>query len=433
MDYTLDSYGNFDDEQHMLETEGRKKADMQKREDAAQIEENFRLKCIRGYYMRLSWHHKKQFILAIVQSIDCFDTLLRIISYISSLYGKMAAYSDASTHCRTEPDQILVDHDRSLEGDFLRETICNDLGWLSTLPHPRQILLVLSLLQMGGSGLIRKMYIPIVNIYNRKLLLQEQAETQQLDVPDVFAQSELDDSDKYPSDHPMTMEVTKMRKKWDDAIAKLHQEVFGLKQPSQKPTKAAKKPQDNGVDWIQMLPIWIVKKILNYFDQKTLQSLKKVNRYWAFVCDGLIKDRQTKVLLDQAIQRLRPNLEGQQLWNNQACSKARNPREKRLDGLLIRGAVRENMRPKVRKTQQVHTSLVTSLPKAASICKPLEKIAVFPRLIREDLLLYTRYPCVLKDVNIVVDLEEHRRTLSYSLSRQLSDTFSLSEVNLSDW
>lgn len=257
-------------------------------------------------------------------------------------------------------------------------------------------------------------------------MLQEQGEPQKGATKPLVDVADVDDSDKYPPDHPRSVEVTKMRKKWEEATGKLRQEVFGLK-PS---PKAAKKPPES-VDWLQMLPIWIVKKVLNYFDHKTLQSLKKVNKYWAFVCEGLIKDRQAKALLDQAIQRLGEASQAQNC--PQQASMVKNPRQKRLDGLKTRGAVLETMRPKVAKPQQVQTSLVTSLPKAASICKPLEKVAVFPRLIREDLLLYTRYSCVLKDVNILVDLQEHRRTLSYSLSRQLSDTFSLSEVNLSDW
>lgn len=63
----------------------------------------------------LSWYHKKQFILSIVKNINCFDTLVRIISYIGTLFGKLAAYSDVSPQSKNVSDQILVDHDRAIE------------------------------------------------------------------------------------------------------------------------------------------------------------------------------------------------------------------------------------------------------------------------------------------------------------------------------
>lgn len=258
----------------------------------------------------------------------------------------------------------------------------------------------------------------------------------------------------YPQEHPLTLEVEKMRKKWEEIIQKYRREVFEVKAdpetPTKKPKKApSKKAKKNtkattsqAMDWVQMLPIWIVKKIFNYLDLKTLQSLKKVNPYWAYVCDSVIKDRQARTLLDQTIEKFSSKVDPEvlkQCLDNSKTNRLKtvdHPREKRLKGLLNRGAVLPSLRPKVKKSQQVRWAMVNTLSKGTDIVDPIDKVIPLPRLIKEDLLLYKKYPCLLKDVNVALDVEEsvkRQDTLSYTLTQLLSDAFSVSESDLADW
>lgn len=258
----------------------------------------------------------------------------------------------------------------------------------------------------------------------------------------------------YPQDHPLTLEVEKMRKKWEEIIEKYRKEVFEVevapetpakksnKTPSKKAKKNKKTSPSETMDWVQMLPIWVVKKIFSFLDLKTLQSLKKVNPYWAYVCDSVIKDRQARTLLDQTIEKLSNKVDLEVLKQCLENSKTNqlktvdHPREKRLKGLLNRGAVLPSLRPKVKKSEQVRWAMVNMLSKGTDVVDPIDKVVPLPRLIKEDLLLYKKYPCLLKDVNVTIDVGEsvkRQDTLSYTLTQFLSDEFSVSESDLADW
>lgn len=275
-----------------------------------------------------------------------------------------------------------------------------------------------------------------------------------VDLQAILDIEDPNDSTMYPQNHPLTMEVEKMRKKWEEIIQKYRREVFEVEAVSETPTKKSnkapsKKAQKNTkttplqtIDWVQMLPIWVVKKIFNYVDLKTLQFLKKVNPYWAYVCDSVIKDRQARTLLDQTIEKLSskvdPEVLKQSLDNNKTkqLKTVDHPREKRLKGLLNRGAVLPSLRPKVKKSQQVRWAMINMLSKGTDIVDPIDKVVPLPRLIKEDLLLYKKYPCLLKDVNVALDVEEsvkRQDTLSYTLTQPLSDAFSVSESDLIGW
>lgn len=58
--------------------------------------------------------------------------------------------------------------------------MCTHLNWLSTLPYPKLIIVVLDLVRMAGGSLVHKLYIPIVTIYNQKLLEIGHSKTSQV-------------------------------------------------------------------------------------------------------------------------------------------------------------------------------------------------------------------------------------------------------------
>lgn len=53
-----------------------------------------------------------------------------------------------------------------------------------------------------------------------------------------------------------------------------------------------------------MLPIWIVKQIFSYLDQKTLKKVHAVNPYWAYVTDDLAKERACRKRMDKIIEKM---------------------------------------------------------------------------------------------------------------------------------
>ncbi|KAL1501396.1 hypothetical protein ABEB36_006720 [Hypothenemus hampei] len=438
MDYNLESYGNFDNELQALEVEAKKKKILKSQEEWNEHLTDLQFSCLCDCFLRLSWYQKKRFLLSIIKNIKNVNILVRFIGYLGPLYGKMACYSQVSANCKRPSEQIVVDHNRSLEWDCLKSTLCVHFQWLTSLPPYRQILLILALLQLAGGSMVRKIYLPVINHCNKQLMAEETANrmghnTEVESVERVILVNE--DNVKYPKDHPCTVEVEKLKKKWDDLIKKYRQDIIGEGQSTKvnKKTKKTKsKASSEHMDYFQTLPIWIVKKILNFLDIKSLHNMKKVGKYWANACNDLIKDRRMRTTLNKLI--LINDIDIPEISDG---SKALTSRQRRLHGLMNRGAVLNELRPKVKKSLQTRTCLLTSIDKTEEICRYIDKFLVFPRLIREDVLLYKPYPCLLKDLNVILDVENdlmnQQATLSYSLSQKLSDTFSISAANLSDW
>ncbi|XP_050295191.1 uncharacterized protein LOC126735286 [Anthonomus grandis grandis] len=467
MDHSLDNYAEFETELTALEEESRKKKLQEKEAQRADLNIETRIKIISRYFLRLSWHRKKELVLTIIRNLNCMDSILRLISYMSVWFGKMATYTNVSAQCKLADPQIIMDHNRSMQLDYLEATIAEDVQWIAGLSKVNQVQVIISLLQLGGGGLQKKIYIPTVKIYNEQVHKLEKNEKtpSQKDLMSVLEEEiELKKKeDQYPKHHQLTIAVDKLRKKWDETILKHTKEVFGAKinektdnvekksaktenKKAHKKDKKGGKTATESPDWIQMLPIWIIKKIFDHFDNKTLQYLKKVNNHWAYVCDSLMKDRHGKEFLNEAIAKMSSKVDQEILKeyyerekNLQAKREPECSTRRRIKKLITRGAVLKEMRPNVPKSKQTSTCLTTSLTdrQDPSFYDPIEKLEVFPRLIREDLLLYKSYPCILKDLNILIDVEaeveKQKDTLSYSLSQIMSDTFSLSEANLADW
>ncbi|XP_030766042.1 uncharacterized protein LOC115890060 [Sitophilus oryzae] len=465
----LDSYIDFTEEQEIINSATQKKAEVERAKDDRDRELEMRIKSIEEYFVRLSWRHKKSYIIAMASQTQHSEVLVRGLAYIYTCFGKFAAFADTRPEVKLEVNQILIDHDRTLDKAYLREIGINDLQWINTLNKDKQLKLFIELLRLGGNGLKRKLYIPLLGIYKKFVLKAESMQiygmADDTDLEQIIA-NELDDTDKYPQDHPMSVEVSKMRKKWDDFIKKYRQEVFPIatknekpdKKPDKKGEKTSTKPEktaskkskkkekesDVVLDWIQILPIWVTKKIFSYLDLKTLKDIKKVNAYWSYASDSLIKDRTCRKFIDETLEKLKQNVNPEILKQCEeefametGHRRRLSPGDRRLMLLKSRGAIKEEMKTKIKKSEKCKENIITSLAKSENVCLPIEKLDAFPRLIKEDSLIYNEFPCLMKDVNILINIEDdvrrQRDTLTYSLSCQLSDIFSVSQITLEDW
>lgn len=54
---------------------------------------------------------------------------------------------------------------------------------------------------------------------------------------------------------------------------------------------------------LQLLPVWIIKKIFCYLDLKTLKKIKTVNSYWAYVIEDLFKEFTCRKYIDKQIKK----------------------------------------------------------------------------------------------------------------------------------
>lgn len=51
---------------------------------------------------------------------------------------------------------------------------------------------------------------------------------------------------------------------------------------------------NESLDQLQLLPIWVMKKILWYLDKKTLNKVREVNAYWDYVIDEVIEEKKVQ-------------------------------------------------------------------------------------------------------------------------------------------
>lgn len=76
------------------------------------------------------------------------------------------------------------------------------------------------------------------------------------------------------------------------------------KKSSSKTSKSEKGKSSQEADFIQLLPVWVVKRIFSYLDDKTLAQIKKVNEYWSYIVENLKSDNKARKSLDNKLDKI---------------------------------------------------------------------------------------------------------------------------------
>ncbi|XP_056631493.1 uncharacterized protein LOC130441733 [Diorhabda sublineata] len=367
-------------------------------------------------------------------------------------HAKMDVYSIVDPETNFVYDKLILDHNRMLGEKTLEETIENDLEWFETLDDYQQINLTLGLIRISGGNVKRNLYIPLYRIYIKsicELHCKQFPKSGKSTV--VLEEPPQENSQIYDPKHPDTIEVEKQRKKWFDLIQKYKQEVMQetskkknkdkkkTKEKKKKATKSSKKEKDKGKDLIQLLPIWIVKKIFGYIDTKILVKLKQVNSYWAFVISELIKEKNARQKLDAALDKMKAAMDPEvfERAEQQPEEQQSKPIGKKVFYEL--GAIDKKIVPKNLKGL-VDAGIDTDAAKARvdEYNMITGEWVHFPRFIKEDLELYRFRPGFLQDVgvefDIVNEIERQKSFLTYSLSKSVcSLKISIKPEMLDEW
>ncbi|CAH1115993.1 unnamed protein product [Phaedon cochleariae] len=462
----------FEEEARIVQSATKRK--QEKREHHKLKEKQFliRSNSIQQYFIRLSSGHKKTFILRLMRQIRSLTSVLEILHVMSLGHAKITIYADIDPETTFIHDKLVLDHDRMLDQKVLKETMDTDTAWFASLDDSYQITLVTNLIRLSAGVVKRKLYLAIFHIYYLKL--KQFRQSQQEFAIKQFSNSELqaanlltpedEDESEYDPKHPATLEVEKQRKKWDDMISKYRSEVELARleqkefiQPdskkklvknqaevvdgkSKKEKKQDTKNTVEELDLIQLLPIWVVKKIFRYLDEKTLISLKKVNNYWSFTVQELLKEIKAREHLDNYLNVLKSRIEPEKFekalktFSDEMSSK--KPMEKTKGIYYEIGAIPEKIVPKYKKNL-AETSLISDFVKQDNMFSTGDLVS-FPRLIKKDIEAYRHHACFLQDVNVRFDveheLERQRSFLTYSLTSLVTSlTIDVNEEDLSDW
>lgn len=149
------------------------------------------------------------------------------------------------------------------------------------------------------------------------------------------------------------------------------------------------------VDKLQMLPIWVMKNILNYLDNKTLNKMKEVNTYWEYVIDEIFEEKKLKQQINKTINFYQKELnELKKKHENIVEQKYQriiftvNNTEKRLVKLFRRGCVHPKLRFTKKDEQKLQNADFESIKLSHnSICendnaqkKLIKKITLQPKI-----------------------------------------------------
>ncbi|KAK9883253.1 hypothetical protein WA026_001441 [Henosepilachna vigintioctopunctata] len=242
-----------------------------------------------------------------------------------------------------------------LDSVVLDESLSEDLKWFKTLDDAEQVDVIISMLRLSGGNVIKKMYWRLIKIFNEKALNLEVANTKyisrtSMDFPENAEKRDVtlmeyqpkykgENENDYNPECPTHKKVIEGRKQWQTIMGKLKKDIEtellklndsiaqkkatkerdSANKSSKKKNKKKKKrrskkstsprPKFEETDWIQLLPVWTVKKIFSYLDKKVLQSLKNVNSYWSIISKEVLAEQKMRTQLDSIIKKSKENLE----------------------------------------------------------------------------------------------------------------------------
>ncbi|CAH1955294.1 unnamed protein product [Acanthoscelides obtectus] len=437
---------------------------------------------LQGYYLRLSWESKKKFLVNLLSKLRGLNTILHILHLMAVRALKVVTYDFVDPNTEAIQDKLLLDHNRMLDPDVLKQTIDDDIEWFTTLTEEAQVTVFLGLLRLTGGAAKRAMYIPVWRRYFQLVkemnLLMACDKTTVTDGGDYICYIKVAfDEDEFDANRPADVEVRRLRMEWEQMIEAYKRDVnktteflrsvVGIKKGPKKQedkddkdskekvkkkgdkkskkekfAKAVQADEKSEIDVIQLLPIWTVKRIFNFLDVKSLQNCKKVSKYWAYVVQEMMKEMKARQQINKQLASIKQSV-GEDKINEireRLKNHTSNVRKKNKD---IRhydlGAVAEKLLPELIKTNLKETSLLQKAVKQM----PDEfgenvALTTFPRLIKSDMDMYRFKSCFMRDVAVHFDVEEdvkrQKSLLTYSL-QSIVDSLKLDvdQSLLADW
>ncbi|KAF5269575.1 hypothetical protein FQR65_LT05913 [Abscondita terminalis] len=156
--------------------------------------------------------------------------------------------------------------------------------------------------------------------------------------------------------------------------------------------------ESNDLDFLQLMPITIVKKIFGYLNSKTLKTIKQVNLYWEFAVNDLQADMKGRKTLNKCIKKMKKSLPEEQVYEESSYNILRTAYDKsypkkRLRRLVHRGAaLRKLTNPLVDTTAFKISSWTDKSNDLDSYYLQVENLKLFPRTLTVSHPLHQQAP-----------------------------------------
>ncbi|XP_038212099.1 uncharacterized protein LOC119832509 [Zerene cesonia] len=284
------------------------------------------------WYMRISWTNKKHFLLSLLEDVKSVWTLSLLLKSIWNCRPKDAVSSITEKQFWSSYDQVPLDNNRTvLPVSMLKQVMVNDREWFSTLKSDQQALVLSELLTVSGGPIMWCILSRTQQIFeaHREQQLQDMMDCVVLNEPPAektkAAPTEVKKetprrktSLNTPSQAPLPGQAQRELEinmaTWNSTIKsirdsfKLEEIEMVYKDGTKKTIWKVNRPKPESletVDFIQLLPAIIAKRILLYVPQAQYADLSRVNRYWAFLIDEVKADMLARQKINMDIDKLR--------------------------------------------------------------------------------------------------------------------------------
>ncbi|CAB3224385.1 unnamed protein product [Arctia plantaginis] len=267
------------------------------------------------WFARISFANKKRYLLALLQDVRSAWALSLLLKSLWNCRLKDAVMSVSEPgHCLSSFDQVPMDHNRTaLPVATLAQVMKNDRTWFLSLDPESQALVLSELLTVAGGP-------AMCEILHRAQILYDRYREQLM--PHMQECAAVQDADKMKNPHtksatsqPVHVEATTKAEKeleanlatWNATIKamkdslKLEEFEINLSDGTKRTVWKVNRPKPDimeTVDFVQLLPSAVGKRILSFLPRAQLGDYAKVNKYWAYLVDEYRAELAARVKID---------------------------------------------------------------------------------------------------------------------------------------
>ncbi|XP_063361773.1 uncharacterized protein LOC134650769 [Cydia amplana] len=258
------------------------------------------------WFIRVSSVNKKRFCLMLLEDdIPCAWTLSLLLKSIWNCRPKDAVASQSEATVWTSYDQTPMDHNRTaVPLEMLVEVMEADRKFFRTLDSSHKAEFMSELLKIAGGPIVWAVFDKaqaIFDEYREEQLQNLQESAAVIEGQESTVKTSMDDKlelclaqwrsiIKSMKDSQKLEEVELI---FSDGTKK---RIWKINRPKPEVTET--------VDYLQLLPQAVAKRILYFVPQTQLADCARVNRYWAYLVDDLKSELAARLKIDMDIEKL---------------------------------------------------------------------------------------------------------------------------------
>ncbi|XP_045448704.1 uncharacterized protein LOC123657173 [Melitaea cinxia] len=296
----------------------------------------YEIKCC---FVRISWKNKIRFLKDLINEVQDITVLSLLLKSIWNCRLKDAVLSVCQDKAWSSYDQVPIDHNRTVLSSAIKDMIANERNWFRSLRSEQQCLLFAELLSVAGGPIMWEMLKHLQKIYENNMEQQSKNMIECVVVNELLqdrkpVNTEITKKEQTPrrkssatqilesSTQPFRtkqaqQELDKNLAVWDSTVksikdsSKLEQLELTYKDGTIKRMWKINRPKSDAVetlDFVQLLPSAIGKRILFHLPLTQLNDCARVNRYWAHLVDELRAELIVRQKIDVELEKLRENM-----------------------------------------------------------------------------------------------------------------------------